>query len=436
MAQQGTSCIPRWTLPLMALLLLAVTNNINWGGTHWRTVLQADAKGYHAYLPALVVHGDPHFGFMGLADSLGSTPALRYEYRTAPTGVPINKYWGGTALMQAPFYMLVHAGLRATGQAATGHGRPYVMAVCLAAIAHALLGLWAIARLLEGWRVPGHLRALTLAALLFGTHLFYYTIVAPGMSHVYSFALFALLLLQGQRHARDGAAWRLPLLGLLLGLLVLVRPVNGIAVLALPVVAGGRLRLLQRMKELRGRSAALIVAIAVALLIPGLQLVYYRAATGQWWVDSYPGEGFNWAAPHPIEILFSYRKGLFVYTPLCLLAFTGLWGLFRRSRLATAAWAGYFLLLTYVLSSWWNWWYGGSFSARPFVDHLALFALPLGLAINDATGRWRTLLASMLTACVLLCQVQTYQARYYLIHYEDMDRARYWEVFLRLDRLP
>ena len=436
MAASPRTRTTRRVLWALCAVLLAVTNNINWGRDHWRTVLQADAKGYHAYLPALVVHHDLRFGFMDLADSLGSTPALRYDYRTAPTGDTINKYWCGTALMQAPFYLAVHGLLQAAGRPAPGHGKPYVIAVCIAAIAYALLGLWAVGRLLSAWGVDDRWCGLTLAAILFGTHLFYYTIVAPGMSHVYSFALVALLLLSGRRYAADGRARWLLVMGVLIGLLVLVRPVNGIAVLALPVVAGGWSLFLERMRGLRGRIPALVGAILVGGLIAGLQPLVYKVSTGHWWVDSYPGEHFRWSDPHMLDILISYRKGLLVYTPLCALALVGLVPLWRRSRFTASAWVAFMLLLTYVLSSWWNWWYGGSFSARPFVEVLPMFALPLGLALQAAHGARRTVLVTTVVLLVALCQVQTYQARYYQIHYEDMDRSRYWEVFLRLDRLP
>ncbi len=426
----------RRVLWVLAAVLLAVTNNINWGGEHWRTVLQADAKGYHAYLPALVVHHDLHFGFLELADSLSSTPALRYEYRTAPTGDTINKYWFGTALLQAPFSLATHGLLKATGHPAPGHGKPYVMAVCLAAIAYALIGLWAVGRLLAEWSVDDPWRGLSLAALLLGTHLFYYTIVAPGMSHVYSFALVSLLLLAGRRYAADGRAQWLPLMGALTGLLVLVRPVNGLAVLALPIVTGGRTVFLQRVRGLRHQAPALVAAVAVGALLAGLQPVIHWISTGHWWVDSYPGEHFHWSDPHMVDILLSYRKGLFVYTPLCALALLGLPPMWRRSHFSALGWMAFMMLLTYVLSSWWNWWYGGSFSARPFVEYLPLFALPLGLALHAARRAQRTALLTAMALLVLLCQLQTYQARYYQIHYEDMDRTRYWDVFLRLDRLP
>lgn len=425
----------RWTLFIAAGVLLAVTNNINAGGDRWRTVLQADAKGYHAYLPALLVHHDLRFGFLDLADSLSSTPALQYDYRTAPTGTPVNKYWCGTAVMQAPFYLAVHGTLRMTGQQASGHGRPYVLAVCLAAIAWTLVGAWAVERLLAGYGVPDRVRAFTLVLLLFGTNLFYYTIVAPGMSHAYSFALVALFARNARRFVRSPNDGSLLAMGLWTGLIVLVRPVNALALLGLPFLAGTMADLHRTLHHAWTRRWTALGAVLIALLIVGVQPLLYRMGTGHWWVDSYAGEHFRWNDPHPIDILFSYRKGLFLYTPVYLLALSGLVPLWRRSRMAAIAWGGYFCTLVLVLSSWWSWWYGGGFSGRPFVEQLPFFAVPLALGLAELGRPWRALLHIACALALVLCQVQTYQVRYYRIHYEDMDRERYWDEFLRIDRL-
>lgn len=425
-----------WVLIVLGILLLAVANNLNGGREHWRTVLQADAKGYHAYLPALLVHHDPHFGFLDLADSLGGSSTLYFDYRTVVGQDTVNKYWCGTALLQAPFYLAVHAWLHVSGGPATGHGRPYILAVCVAAIAYALIGLWAVGRIMAGWGVEARWQAITIAALMLGTHLFYYTLVAPGMSHVYSFALFALFLLEGQRYAADGSSQKLMTMGALLGLLVLVRPVNAMAALALPVVSGQWSTFHDRTRSLIKQGPALGAGCLLAAGIVGLQLAWFKTGTGKWWVDSYHGEGFQWTQPHMVDILFSYKKGLFVYTPLCMLALVGLIPLALRSRFIAGAWLAFFLLLTYVLSCWWNWWYGGSFSARPYVEYLPLFAVLLGLALQQAQHWLRTALVAVTIVLTTICQLQTYQTRYYQIHYEDMDRERYWEVFLRLDQIP
>ena len=100
------------------------------------------------------------------------------------------------------------------------------------------------------------------------------------------------------------------------------------------------------------------------------------------------------------------------------------------------AWSFFFLVLTYVLSSWGNWWYGGSFGSRVHVEFLALFAFLFALAAQHLVGVFARAFFTSAVALVILCQIQTYQARYYQIHWSDMDRERYWDVFLRVDELP
>lgn len=423
------------TLLLTALLLLAIANNISWGGEHWRTVLQADSKGYYAYLPAVFVQSDLEFGFIDEAEEIGSNPNLHFDYRTAVGGTYVNKYWCGTAVLQSPFFLVTHAAVAITGGQTNGYGKPYVMAVCLAAITYALLGLWALAQVLATYGISRSVQSLVIVVLMFGTHLFYYTIVAPGMSHVYSFALMTLFFLHGRRYMFLPNTRSLLAMGAILGLIMLVRPVNGLGVLALFFLADTGPRLIAGIASLKSFGLAALGAMTLALVIIGIQPVTYFLGAGVFWFDSYAGDRFNWTDPHMLDILFSYKKGLFLYTPICFVSLVGLAFLAKRSRLAFIAWAGFFVVLVYVLSSWWSWWYGGSFSSRPFVEYLPLFAIPLGLAIQHLTNGLRKGYVTLVVLLVIVCQIQTYQARYNRIHYEDMDRQRYWEEFLRLDRL-
>jgi hypothetical protein len=89
-------------------------------------------------------------------------------------------------------------------------------------------------------------------------------------------------------------------------------------------------------------------------------------------------------------------------------------------------------LITYILSSWWSWWYGGSFSGRPYVDFGIIFLILLMSVLNHLKGIKLYFTSILLIALVALCQIQTYQYRYYLIHWEDMTKEKYWEVFLKI----
>ncbi len=432
-----TQSYTHWTLTLVLGVLLVCSSNINWGAEHWRTVLQADAKGYHAYLPGLLLEGDPNLGSFDVIErGRYYNPDLFYDYRLQVDGTYINKYFMGTALMQSPLFVCAHAYATITGAEADGWSKPYVVAVNLSAIAFVIVGLLCLAKLLTTYAIADGIIAFTVVAFTFGTNLFYYAVVAPGMSHVYSFGLCTAFLLVGRRFALRPRPSHLLALGLLLGAIMLVRPVNAVILFALPILFDTSDRMRECWRTIREFPRSAIGGVSAALAIGALQLVYYKAATGSWIVYSYGDEGFNWSDPHMLDMLWSYRKGLFVYTPITLLACVGLWHLAQHSRWAALAWMSFFVVLTYVLSSWWNWWYGGSFGSRVYVEFLALIALPFALLLQRTTGRWRKVLITTAVLLMVVCQIQTYQARYYRIHWSDMDRERYWDEFLRIDKLP
>lgn len=421
----------------IAALLLIASSNINWGKDHWRTVLQADAKGYYAYLPALFIYDDPNLGFFDRIERETYYDANTfYDYRFGFEGHIVDKYFMGTAIAQLPFFLGTHALVSATGGLADGYSKPYVVAVNLAAIAWVLVGLFCMAKLLRTYGIDDRWIAFLMLAYTFGTNLFYYTVVAPGMSHAYSFGLCSAFLLLGRALPGRASTSRVILLGALLGLIVLTRPVNGLLLFALPLLWDRMPTRSEAWTLIREHAIAILASMVLAIAIASLQLLYYHSATGSIGVYAYGEEGFNWIDPHMLDILFSYRKGLFLYMPLLLLSLPGLYYLHQRSPVAAWWWIGFLLLLTYVLSAWWNWWYGGSFGARVYVEYLGLFMLLAAFALQHLRTQWRKGLMSLMVLAVVLCQVQTYQMRYYQIHWEDMDRARYWEVFLRLDKLP
>ena len=125
-----------------------------------------------------------------------------------------------------------------------------------------------------------------------------------------------------------------------------------------------------------------------------------------------------------------------MYTPLYLLSLTGLYSLWKSSRFSVYAWSGFFILITYVFSSWWNWYYGGSFSSRVYVEFIPVFMILLAIALHDTAGKFRKgILVALVVLLTILCQIQTYQYRYYQIHWSEMTKEKYWEVFLRIDKL-
>ena len=143
---------------------------------------------------------------------------------------------------------------------------------------------------------------------------------------------------------------------------------------------------------------------------------------------------FDFKNPHLYDFLFSYGKGWFLWSPaIGLFLLVGIIAFFKRS-----IFQGFLFLLpisvaVFVFSSWWNWWYGGSFSSRVLVEFLPFFALGLATLLGDFRSLVRKLSRVLIVVLIVVCQIQIYQYRYYQIHWEEMTSERYWNVFLRPD---
>jgi hypothetical protein len=201
--------------------------------------------------------------------------------------------------------------------------------------------------------------SLILAGFAFGTNLYWYTLFQGTMAHVYSFALVTAFVWYamewhgawGMRHGvgslghgawgmRHGAGslghgawgnqhgiWSGVRLGLLLGLISLIRPTNIIIVifsLLYGVISAKDLRI--SFKNLAADSSYLLPMTLTVVLVWVPQMIYWKEMTGHWLYFSYGSdERFFFGDPAIIKGLFSYRKGLFIYTPLMIFAFAGIY---------------------------------------------------------------------------------------------------------------
>ena len=112
-----------------------------------------------------------------------------------------------------------------------------------------------------------------------------------------------------------------------------------------------------------------------------IQLTYWKLQSGAFLIWSYSGEGFDFSKPEFFNVLFSYKKGLFIYTPL--VALSCIYLLFGNLNFKIKSWLLlFFVINTYVISSWWCWWYGGSYGMRPWMDFLPIIILILAFYLN------------------------------------------------------
>jgi hypothetical protein len=395
--------------------------------------VDGDGSGYYAYLTALFIHKTTDFTPVLETEKTRHSLDYMAHYFHKVNGVLINKFYLGAALMMLPFFLLAMLFSWITGLPMDGYNIIFQFSVALAGASWLAIGILALNKLLLLFGISKQSAVITLISIALGTNLFHYAYLQPSHSHVYSFATIALFLLYVRLYFLRFKYRYYIVAAFFYGLVVLIRPSNGIVLLAIPIVAGSRELLSEGMRVLFKNPRILIRGIILTTATVALQLGYNFHLTGKLFLWSYQNEGFNFSQPAFFEFLFGFRKGLFVYTPLILLGFTGIVFWWKQSRWAAQSFLLFFLLLTYILSSWWNWFYGDSFGMRPMVDFYALLAIPLGMLINHVLKKriHGFVFISVLSALIALNLFQTWQYKVGIIHPDAMNAEKYKFVFLR-----
>jgi len=407
------------------------------GDNPWERAIDSDGKGYYAYLPALFIYRDLEYNFVESYERKYYPPDgsrfkdFRYEYK----GERVNKTFSGLAILWLPFFLLAHTFSYLAGFETDGYSAPYQYAIALAALFYLWLGLKLLYRLLLRFEVPAIVSAFILFCFAFGTNLFYFTIHAPSFAHVYNFTLitaFAWCLLNLLH--RDHTKW-LIWSSLLLGLIIAIRPTNGIIALVLPFLAGSPAGTIAFLRENFLKIQRFLAASLPAMLVLTIPVLLWYLQTGYFFVYSYGDERFDFSDPEIINNLFSYRKGLFVYTPLAFIAVLGLIPLFRQNIFRFAVMSALLFVIVYVISSWWCWWYGASFGQRAYIDYFSLFALLLGILFASVSGKkWRVILFACCLLTIPLNLIQTYQHKKGIVPDDKVTAEIYWDNFLLLEQ--
>ncbi|MFN5181587.1 MAG: hypothetical protein ACK5D5_01035 [Bacteroidota bacterium] len=418
------------------LICVWVSSNISWGKENWKGILESDAKGYYAYLPAVFIYKDLNFTFF---DSIEGKKYFDknyyYDYRVTANNNKINKYWCGTAICELPFFLIAHSLTHITNHEADGYSKLYPIFINCAGIFYLVFGLYCLDKLMQIYNISVKNRLIIVGLFFFATNLFYYTIVEPGMSHVFSFAWISFFLVQ-IKNIMIKFNWRnLLFASISIGLIFLIRPINILIIFFVPFLAGSLEGFISFLRVVIKEKIKLFIVLLIVPSIASIQILLYKISCGQFFVDSYPGESFNFLNPHLFDLLFSYKKGLFLYTPFYLVCLFGLIYLFKNSKWEFFTFFIFFVIISYILSSWHNWWYGGSFSSRVFVDYLPIFGLTFGTLLQKSSAKIKNFTLAISVILVLLCQAQIYQYRYNLITWDSMTKEKYWEVFLRLDKI-
>lgn len=398
-------------------------------------IIDWDVTSYYGYLPATFIHEDITLSFID-KDTINYSNKHQFWPETAPNGGKVIKTTMGMAFMYTPFFLMGHAVAHLSKYEPNGFSQPYEFFLVVSCLFYLFVGIWYLKKTLLQY-YSEVVTSITMFVVLLGTNLYYYASTEPAMSHAYSFALVACLLYLTIKWHDSPTLKRAIIIGLIGGLIVLIRPVN-ILIFLFPLFLN--VTSISTFKEKiqffvsKWRHIVLIGFFAFLVILP--QLMYWKYITGSWIFNSYVGERFYFGNPHLLEGLFSYRKGWLLYTPIMLFAIFGIFTFIKRHKQLLLPIMLFFAINTYVLYSWWSWWYGGGFGSRPMIDTYALMAIPLAGFFNWVMAKkvWvKGLYFTILISLVSLNLVQTLQKRRAIIHWDSMSKKAYWNVFLTLN---
>ncbi|MCO5258654.1 MAG: hypothetical protein M9916_00740 [Crocinitomicaceae bacterium] len=422
---------------LLVIILLFVANNFLYKKNldNKEIFILADGRGYYEYLPALFIYHDIKLDYLDTIQTDFYT-----QENTLPifldfnSGKRINKYYIGTALMQSPFFFIAHQLAKSSNlYKADGYSLIYQKWILYSTIFYMFLGMICLRLFLKTYQINSWWIFISQLILLFATPLLYYTIYDPAYSHTYSFFLIGWFLLAVRNYFISEKPINLVIALFVFGLITIVRPINILIILFTPLLANSPSEFLSKVVQLfKSHIYYFLIGVLLCVLLFSMQFYILYLQTGNPLNYNYGEEGFNFSSPHIIDFLFSYRKGFFLWTPIWFVLFVlGFIHLFLQKKFYhLIAFLSAFMLLVYVLSSWYAWSYGGSIGQRPMIDFYAAFSflfIPIFVQGNKLSKIFLLLCTPFL---IFVMQIQIFQYIKAIISWDYMDKEKYWEVFL------
>ena len=385
-----------------------------------RPSLLSDGKGYYAYLRSPLIDHNLRFAsdwndppVKELAHCK-ACPAVARQYWDNPansilffyldgriypnpitkTGHLPNFYSVGPAILWLPFVGPTHLAVLAANRLgfripADGHSWPYIVSLSLGTAFYGFLGLYLSFQLAKNfveerwafWATLGIWFASSLPSAMY---------LEPSWSHTHSAFCVSLFLWYWHRTRTDRTPKQWLVFGLISGLMLDVYLANGIFLLAPALdclVAYSRTWRTPRLLRKNLQSHLLFAAAVILAFSPMLitrQIVFGNPFT----FGMYGNVPWNWSSPNFRAVLFSPKQGIFVCTPILLLAVLGLVALWRLDR-SMGRTCALLAVAFYALISVYPWWHGVfSFGNRFFISLTPIFVLGLAAMFSWASRFW------------------------------------------------
>lgn len=399
-----------------------------YGNGYELKVTTSDALGYYMYLPGVFIYEDVTKldWLFEIEKTYHVTGGGRvYQIHQHDNGNYVFKYFGGVAILEIPFFAIAHQIALHSDYPPDGFSAPYQWGIAFGNVIYGIIAIL-ILRLVLLRYFSDKITALTLLLIVFATNLIQYITADSAQSHGYIFPLYSIILYTTMRwHEKPKLIWAL-ISGWVIGIATIARPTEAIMIL-IPILWGTQNKELAKQKwdlvKVNINHAYLAGIMGFISILP--QLIYWKHASGSWVFDV----GSKWTFLNPwFRVLVGFEKGWFIYTPITILFLVGMYFMknfpFRKSVL----WFG--LLNIYIVISWFDWRYGGSFSTRALSQASGVYALPLAAFLTHIFNtKWKWPLGVVLIYLTALNVFQIYQYNLGVIHFDHMNARYYASVY-------
>jgi len=302
-----------------------------------------------------------------------------------PDGKKVLKYSSGMALQFLPFFAIAHSLAKPLGYEADGLSPPYQFAIHIGALLMCLFGLWFLRKLLLQYFKDSTV-AWVLFFLIVGTNYLNYAAIDVGMSHAWLFSLYCLLFYLTDRFYKSPSYKTAIKIGFVLGLLVLSRPTELIAII-IPLLWGVNLLSLSsiqnRIQVFVKHWRIYLVSIVTMITIGSLQIIYWKYSTGNWLVYSYGDQNFSWLHPHLFLYTIHFKNGWLIYCPMMILPYIGFLCLTKKKEIFWPIFI-FSAAFLWIVSAWDIWDYGG----RAMIQSYVALMFPLAALIEYVETKW------------------------------------------------
>lgn len=387
------------------LLFISLNRHTRHPNFDYRSQLFSDKAGYQVYLPAFFYYDMRADKMPSGIDTLTGTGFYFKDNKV------VTKYPIGVAILHSPFFGLAAVFDALSGESQyLGYSNAQHIALNFSTLFYGMLGLYFLFLVLTRYfDISEKLSFGAILLIIFCSNFLYYCTRDSGMSHVFSFCVFSVIQYiickagyTKQASKRDTITFLIAF-----GLTIALRPLN-LLFISLPIIY---LLIHFRDSWLTVYKKLDIFIVAVGLVLSSLPLLlqgwYYKYAYDTWVADSYSNETFSNIHHLNMKVFwFALHNGVFVYIPIFILVFYGIYKMIKEYNFSALAYLLFFLAISFTYAAWWSPTLGCGFGNRGFTEHLVFFALPLAYGLKALNRRLLIIVVCLGLALSVLLFIQ------------------------------